>query len=117
MNGISRTGQDPCGPDDGRLDPYLTRLFDEADAPAHADAFVRATLEKLARARRRRLIARCASVATLMLAGALLAPSVAQVTLIVTSWLAEQLPATVLALGSCACAALLAWRIARSQTN
>ena len=117
MNGTPRTGHDRDESADERLDPDLTRLFDEADAPSHADTFLRATLARLAEDRRRSFMTRCASVALMMAGGALLAPYVAQVTLTVTGWVAGQLPAAALALGSCACAVLLAWRVARRQLN
>jgi hypothetical protein len=115
MNGPSRTTLGPDDPDDGGLDPNLTVMFDDADAPPHADAFVSATLAKLERSRRRSLLSRCAAALAVMLVGALLAPYVAQLTLVIASWITKQLPATTLAIASCACAALLAWRIARRQ--
>lgn len=114
MNGTSRTNPN-YEPDGGGLDPNLARLFDEAEAPPRPDAFVAATLARLESARRARLRHQCAAIAIVMIGGAFLAPYAANATLAAASWLSEQLPGTVLALGSCACAALIAWRTARRQ--
>jgi len=116
MNGTSRTPPSD-EPDDGGLDPNLLRLFDEAHTPPQPEPFVSATLRKLESDRRERFVRRCAGVVLLMIAGAFLAPYVASATLVLASWLAEQLPDTALALGSCACAALIAWRAARRQLS
>lgn len=114
MNGTSRANSD-FEPDDGGLDPNLAQLFDEADTPPQPEAFVNATLARLARARRARMIRRGATVGVLMLAGALVAPYVASATLYSASWLSERLPDTVLVLGACVCAALIAWRTASRE--
>jgi hypothetical protein len=112
MNGTSRTNPE-FDPDDGRLDPNLARLFDDAQAPPQAEAFVSEALARLESARRARLIRRYAALVVVMVAGAFLAPYAASASVAAASWLAERLPDTVLALGSCACAALLAWRAHR----
>ena len=114
MNGTSRPNFEP---DDGGLDPNLARLFDEAHTPLQPEPFVSATLMKLESLRRARFIRRCATVALVMIVGAFLAPYVADATLVLASWFAERLPDTVLALGSCACAALIAWRTTRRQLS
>lgn len=108
MNGIS---DEPEG-----LDPELTRMFDRAPAPLAGDAFVHATLLQLRKARRAALARRSALVAIVMVLTAAIAPYVAQATLLAAGWLSDRLPAAELALVSpvgYACAALLAWRIAR----
>jgi hypothetical protein len=115
VNGTSRTPG--FEPDDGELDPELTRLFDDAAPPLDAEAFVSITLAKLETARRTRLVRSCATVAVAMIIGAFLAPYVASATMGAASWLEDHLPDTVLALGSCACAALIAWRTARGQLS
>ena len=117
MNGTARPGLGADEIEDGSLDPNLLSLFEEANASFHDEAFVSATLTRLARQRRRRLIGRCAATALVMLIGALVAPYVALATLTIASWLVEQLPPAGVALASCACATLLAWRIARRQLN
>jgi hypothetical protein len=114
MNGTSRTNTN-FEPDDDGLDPELIQLFDAADAPSHPQAFVSTIWAKLKAAQRVRLIRRCIGVAIMMLAGALLAPYAARATLTVADWIASQLPAAVLAIASCTCAALIAWRTARRQ--
>ena len=104
--------------DDERLDPDLLQLFDAA--PPVDAAFVKATLVRLARARRARWFARLLLTATIVVSGALLAPFVAQATLTAMDWLVEHLPQTGMALASpigCVCAALIAWRIARRRFN
>jgi hypothetical protein len=116
MNGTSRTNTNFEPGDDG-LEPDLMRLFDEAAAPAQPEAFVNAMWTKLAAARRARLIRRCTRVATPMVLAALLAPYVAQATVAITGWIAEQLPAAVLVIASCACATLIAWRTAHRQLD
>lgn len=114
MNGTSRTNTG-FDPGDGGLDRELIRLFDEADPPSHPDAFVSAMLVKVEAARHARLMRRCIGVAVLMLAGALVAPYMAHTTLRAANWVVEKLPEAVLAIASCACAALLAWRTALRQ--
>jgi len=111
MNGTS-LGSPASRSGDG-LDPDLIQLFDAANAPPHAEAFVSAMLTKLAAARRARLIRRCISIAVVMVLGALLAPYVAQATVTTAGWVAERLSTAVLAIASCACATLIAWRTAR----
>ncbi len=116
MNGTSHRHPD-FEPGGSGLDPRLIQLFEAADTPRDPEAFVGAMLEKLRTARRKRFFQRCLTIVIFMSVGALLAPFVAQATLIAASWLAERLPDTVLALASCVCAALLAWRIARRQLS
>jgi hypothetical protein len=104
--------------DDDRLDPELTRLFDEAAAhePATGETFVSSVLLKMQRARRSRLRRQVTGVTVVMLVSAFLAPYVAQQTLLVAGWFTERLPATGTALVSpigCLFAALFAWRIVR----
>ena len=104
---------------DAGLDPELLRLFDEAPTPApHEEAFVTTTIAGLERARRVRLVRRITGTAVILIAAAIIAPYVAQLTLTVMGWLLDHLPQTGVALISpigCVCAALIAWRIARRQ--
>lgn len=110
-------GHDPRDPEG--LDPQLLQLFDAASqqtARAAPDYFVAATLLKMKLGARARLIRRCGAVAVIMTLGAILAPFIAAATLDAASWMVEHLPVagmTLLAPLGCACAALLAWRIAR----
>jgi hypothetical protein len=136
-------GNIPGRPDDDEgLDPELMELFDAAKAQASdgtnaaaggiltpvaaaglvigapsADAFVASLLSRMQRTRRLRLTRQIAGLAIILTGCAFLAPYVAQQTLFAASWLTNQLPATETALLlsqlACACAALLAWRIAR----
>ncbi len=110
MNDISRDGrsaQEPHG-----LDPELLQLFDQtSSAGADDEAFIRAMLVRLHRARRRRLLARVLLTTSIIAAGAILAPYVAQATLTVADWVTLYYPVGYV------CAALLAWRIARRQFN
>jgi hypothetical protein len=108
MNGMSD------GPEG--LDPELTRMFDAARAPLAEEAFVRATLLELRKARRAWLARRSAILAIALVLSAWVAPYVAQATLLAAGWLSERLPGAGLALVSplgCVCAALIAWRVAR----
>jgi hypothetical protein len=103
---------------DAGLDPELLRLFDAAVPAPHEGAFVATTIARLERARRARLIRRFAGTAIVLIAAAIVAPYVAQLTLTATDWLLDHLPQTGVALASpigCVCAALIAWRIARRQ--
>jgi hypothetical protein len=115
MNGTSRVSPN-SEPDDDGLDPALTHLFDTAPAPADADAFIRSTLRKLDEARRARLLRRCAAVLVTLVVSALVAPYAAWATLLVSSRLAEWLPAAGVALVSpiaWGCAALVVWSVIR----
>lgn len=93
--------------DDG-LDSELLRLFDAASPPLEDTTFVAATVRRLEKARRARLIRRLIGTLIIMVAAAVIAPYVAQVTLTtLTSPIGT----------GCVCAALFAWRIARRQFN
>jgi len=111
MNGHDR--RDPQG-----LDPELLQLFDAASqqTPLTApDEFVAATLQQMRLGARARLIRRCVAVAVILALGAILAPFIAATTLDAVSWMMDHLTVTEMTLLSplaCACAALLAWRIA-----
>jgi hypothetical protein len=105
MNGISH---EP--PEDEGLDPALIDLFDAAAAVgAHDEAFVSATLLKLEKARRTRFFVRLIVTATIVASAAVLAPYVAQVTLTAMDSLISPI--------GCACAALIAWRMARRRLS
>jgi peptidoglycan/LPS O-acetylase OafA/YrhL len=111
-------GNVPGRPDDDEgLDPELLQLFDSAKTPAGAaDAFAASVLVRMQQTRRLRLIRQLAGLAIMLIAGAFLAPYVAQQTLFVADWFTEELPATGIALVSPIggiCATFLAWRIAR----
>ena len=104
---------------DAGLDPDLLRLFAEAPTPPEG-TFVAATIAKLESARRARLIPRLAGTIVILVVAAIVAPYVAQQTLIAMDWLTDRLPETGAALASpigCVCAAVIAWRIARRQFN
>ena len=108
MNDISRDDGLAHGP--SGLDPELLELFDQAPSVGTADeAFVGAMLVKLHRARRRRLLARVFLTTMIIVLGALVAPYVAQATLTIADWVTLYYPA------GCACAVLIAWRIARRR--
>jgi hypothetical protein len=94
------------------LDPELLQLFDRASSVSTEDeAFVRVVLVKLRRARRGGLIARLITTTAIIVAGAPLAPYVAQATLTIADWVTLYYPV------GCVCAALIAWRIARRGFN
>jgi hypothetical protein len=100
--------------EDEGLDPELLQLFDAAETPG--DAFVAAVLSRMQRTRRLRLTRQIAGLTAILTGGAFLAPYVARQTLLAAGWFTDELPATGMALLSpigCACAALLAWGIAR----
>jgi hypothetical protein len=96
-------------PGDDGLDPNLLDLFDAAPTvDGNDEAFVRATLMRLEKARRRRLFLRLTLTATIVVLGAILSPYVAEATLTTMDW----------ALASpvgCACVALIAWGITRRR--
>lgn len=100
------------------LDPELLQLFDAASqhTPLTApDEFIAATLMQMRLGARARLIRRCVALAVIMTLGAILAPFIAATTLDTLGWMADHLPVAGMALLAplgCACAALLAWRIA-----
>lgn len=110
MNDISRDG----GPADGPsgLDPELLQLFEQAPtAGTNDEAFVRAILVQVHRARRGRLLAQGLATAMIIVSGALLAPYVAQATLTIADSMTLYYPV------ACVCAVLIAWRIARRRFN
>lgn len=110
MNHMSRDERFPSGR--SGLDPELLQLFDDAPPVGTDDeAFVGVMLIKLRHARRRRLLTRLITTVAIIVAGALLAPYVAQATLIVAGWVTIYSPL------ACLCAALIAWRIARRKLN
>ena len=117
MNGNFPTHHDDN--DEDGLDPELTWLFDAAATaipePAAGAAFVSSVLLKMQRARRTRLVRQAIGVGGVMTATAFLAPFVAQQTLSVADWLAEQLPtANVAIVSPIGCVlALIAWRVTR----
>ena len=106
MNGISHE------PESDGLDPSLIELFDAAAAVGTNDeAFVRATLLELAKARRTRLAVRLIVTALIVAGAAVLAPYVARVTLTALDSAMDSLTSPI----GCGCAALIAWRIARRR--
>lgn len=116
MNDTSRKSPDsePAGPEG--LDAELTRLFDrQARMALDADAFVSATLLRIERFQRARLLRRSLTLALIMALTAFLAPYIAQATLIAADWVAERWPAagvTFIAPVMTFCAAFVAWRLA-----
>ena len=98
-------------------DPELLQLFDEArahgsaglPAGAHDEAFVAAIMAKVRGARRRRVVARASVTVLIVVLGAILAPYVAQATVAITGGVLLYYQM------GCACAALIAWRIARRR--
>ena len=106
------------------LDPELMGLFDTAAATpplgapeaASSEEFMLSVLLKMQQARRLRLFWQISGLTTIMLVSALLAPRVAQQTLLVADWLTERQtgPATsiVWPLGYM-CLSLFLWRLAR----
>ena len=136
MNGKFPTHfDDGAGPDDDDdgLDDELAQLFDtaagrEAAAPvavppggakreaADSAMFVKSVMLQIQRRRRLRLLWQIAGLAATLVIGAVLAPQVAQQTLIAAGWFTERLPATGYAFVSplgYLCASLIAWRMAR----
>jgi hypothetical protein len=102
------------------LDPELTRLFDEhAHTTPDRDAFVSDTLRKIERFQRAQMLRRSLTLALIMLLSALVAPYVAEATLLGADWVVERWPAagvTLIVPVVCLCAALVAWRMAHRQS-
>jgi hypothetical protein len=109
-------GNLPGHPDnDEGPDPELMQLFDAANAIS-GDAFVTSVLSSLRRARRLRLLRQLTGLAVIMISSTLMAPYVAQQTLLAAGWFTNQLPETGTTLFSpvgYVCAALIAWRVVR----
>ena len=90
------------------LDPDLLRVFEEAPGYTqlgNTEAFLAATMSRVQRETKMRLIRRIALAAVLLTAGAIAAPYVANLTL-AAAGIASISPL------ACAYAALIAWRIA-----
>jgi hypothetical protein len=101
-------------------DSDLIRLFDEAQQPLPADAFVATILENIRQSRRQRLLRQVGMTAVVLIAGAWAAPYAAEQTLRTAGWLAEGWTgqASELALASplgWLCGALIIWRIVRQR--
>jgi|KBSMisStaDraftv2_1062788.scaffolds.fasta_scaffold113045_2 CHASE2 domain-containing sensor protein len=110
MSHMSSNDRSPGAP--AGLDPELLELFDQAPLVATDDeAFVGVMLTRLRHARRRSLLARLITTLAIIVSGALLAPYVAQATLIIAGWVTLYSPLAGL------CTALIAWRIARRRLN
>lgn len=103
--------------DEDRLDPELAALFSESNnSPLESNAFIHGVLEKIQRARRRRLLGHMSCTVVALTAGAFAAPFVGERTFALVDWLTQNTSATGIAPAfplTCALGALITWRIAR----